>query len=126
MEVKVDIAGMVKECINEELCDTISNVHELMNETVSINSRLAEKADIGVASINDQRISYLEEQIHPANMLNSMLRDYKQLEELAIPLLDYCEPRKINVSLPSLRADNFSRELMLKVQKVRKRTRQVL
>ena len=46
--------------------------------------------------------------------------DYKQLEELAIPLLDYCEPRKINVSLPSLRADNFSRELMMKVQKVRK------
>lgn len=46
--------------------------------------------------------------------------DYKQLEELAVPLLDYCEPRKINVSLPSLRADNFSRELMLKVQKVRK------
>lgn len=46
--------------------------------------------------------------------------DYKQLEALAVPLLDYCEPRKINVSLPSLRADNFSRELMLKVQKVRK------
>ena len=46
--------------------------------------------------------------------------DYKQLEELAVPLLDYCEPRKINVSLPSLRADNFSRELMMKVQKVRK------
>ena len=46
--------------------------------------------------------------------------DYKQLEQLAVPLLDYCEPRKINVSLPSLRADNFSRELMMKVQKVRK------
>jgi len=46
--------------------------------------------------------------------------DYKQLEQLAMPLLDYCEPRKINVSLPSLRADNFSRELMMKVQKVRK------
>ena len=46
--------------------------------------------------------------------------DYKQLEQLALPLLDYCEPRKINVSLPSLRADNFSRELMMKVQKVRK------
>ena len=46
--------------------------------------------------------------------------DYKQLEQLAVHLLDYCEPRKINVSLPSLRADNFSRELMMKVQKVRK------
>ncbi len=46
--------------------------------------------------------------------------DYKYLPELADKLLDYCQPRKINVSLPSLRADNFSRELMLKVQKVRK------
>ena len=38
-----------------------------------------------------------------------------KLPELADKLLDYCEPRKINLSLPSLRADNFSRELMLKV-----------
>ncbi len=46
--------------------------------------------------------------------------DYTQLEQLANGLLDYCAPRKINLSLPSLRADNFSRELMMKVQKVRK------
>ena len=46
--------------------------------------------------------------------------DYRELEVLADGLLDYCEPRKINLSLPSLRADNFSRELMMKVQKVRK------
>ena len=46
--------------------------------------------------------------------------DYTQLETLANGLLDYCAPRKINLSLPSLRADNFSRELMMKVQKVRK------
>ncbi|MBQ1264342.1 MAG: TIGR03960 family B12-binding radical SAM protein [Oscillospiraceae bacterium] len=46
--------------------------------------------------------------------------DYRELPELADKLLDYCAPRKINVSLPSLRADNFSRELMMKVQKVRK------
>ena len=46
--------------------------------------------------------------------------DYRKLPELADKLLDYCEPRKINLSLPSLRADNFSRDLMLRVQKVRK------
>lgn len=46
--------------------------------------------------------------------------DYTQLEKLACDLIDYCEPRKINLSLPSLRADNFSRDLMMKVQKVRK------
>ena len=81
MEVKVDIAGLVKECINEELCDTIGNVNELRNETYSINSRLEGKADVSMVSINDQRIGYLEEEIQPANMLNNMLRDYKQLEE---------------------------------------------
>ena len=46
--------------------------------------------------------------------------DYRELEALADGLLLYCEPRKINLSLPSLRADNFSRELMLRIQKVRK------
>ena len=80
MEVKVDIAEMVKECINEELCDTIGNVNELRNETYSINSRLEKKADIGMVSMNDQRIGYLEEQTRPANMLETMFQDYKQLE----------------------------------------------
>lgn len=80
MEVKVDIAEMVKECIDKEINDTIGNVHELMNETYSINSRLAEKADVSTVSINDQRIGYLEEQIRPTNMLETMLQDYKQLE----------------------------------------------
>ena len=46
--------------------------------------------------------------------------DYRELETLADGLLDYREPRKINLSLPSLRADNFSRELMMRIQKVRK------
>ncbi|MBQ9270430.1 MAG: TIGR03960 family B12-binding radical SAM protein [Oscillospiraceae bacterium] len=46
--------------------------------------------------------------------------DYKKLGEFADRMLDYCIPRGINLSLPSLRADNFSVELMEKVQKVRK------
>ena len=46
--------------------------------------------------------------------------DYKKLPEFADMMLDYCIPRGINLSLPSLRADNFSVELMEKVQKVRK------
>jgi radical SAM superfamily enzyme YgiQ (UPF0313 family) len=35
-------------------------------------------------------------------------------------LLDWCQPRSVSLSLPSLRADNFSLELMSKVQRVRK------
>ena len=34
--------------------------------------------------------------------------------------MDYCESRGIGLSLPSLRADNFSMDIMQRVQKVRK------
>lgn len=57
---------------------------------------------------------------HEVTLASLSTSDYKQLEPLADQLLDYCESKKINLSLPSLRADNFSRELMLKVQRVRK------
>lgn len=46
--------------------------------------------------------------------------DYTQLKELTDGLLDLTEEKKIGLSLPSLRIDNFSLELMKKVQKVRK------
>ncbi len=46
--------------------------------------------------------------------------DYRPLRELCDGLLDYCEPKRIGLSLPSLRADSFSTELMERVQKVRK------
>jgi len=46
--------------------------------------------------------------------------DYRPLGQLCDDLLDYCVPRSTSLSLPSLRADNFSMELMQKVQKVRK------
>jgi radical SAM family uncharacterized protein len=46
--------------------------------------------------------------------------DYKELLPLCDSLLDWCTPRNVSLSLPSLRADNFSMDLMSKVQKVRK------
>ena len=46
--------------------------------------------------------------------------DYKELVALCDGLLDWCEPRKISLSLPSLRVDNFSVELLERIQKVRK------
>lgn len=46
--------------------------------------------------------------------------DYTQLGELTEGLLALTEPKKINLSLPSLRIDSFSLDLMRKVQKVRK------
>jgi radical SAM family uncharacterized protein len=46
--------------------------------------------------------------------------DFSGLPELTNSLLDITEKKKIGLSLPSLRIDNFSLELMEKVQKVRK------
>ncbi|MDD4689808.1 MAG: TIGR03960 family B12-binding radical SAM protein [Eubacteriales bacterium] len=46
--------------------------------------------------------------------------DYTQLKELCDGLLKITEEKKIGLSLPSLRVDNFSVELMHKIQKVRK------
>ena len=42
--------------------------------------------------------------------------DYPDLLPLCDGLLDYCQPRKISLALPSLRADNFSMRLMEKLQ----------
>ncbi|MBQ6466127.1 MAG: TIGR03960 family B12-binding radical SAM protein [Oscillospiraceae bacterium] len=53
-------------------------------------------------------------------LLSLSTSDYRPLPELCDGLLDYCEPRSIGLSLPSLRADNFSMEIMEKLQKVRK------
>ena len=46
--------------------------------------------------------------------------DYRGLKVLTDQLIPYCHTHKVNLSVPSLRADNFSRELMEKLQTVRK------
>lgn len=53
-------------------------------------------------------------------LLSLSTSDYRHLAELCDGMLEYCESRSIGLSLPSLRADNFSIELMEKLQKVRK------
>ena len=53
-------------------------------------------------------------------LLSLSTSDYRQLPGLCDGLLEYCEPRSIGLSLPSLRADNFSMEIMERLQKVRK------
>lgn len=46
--------------------------------------------------------------------------DYRGLKELTDQLIPYCAGNRVSLSVPSLRADNFSRELMEKLQTVRK------
>ena len=54
------------------------------------------------------------------NLSSLSTSDYRPLSGLCDALLDYCEPRGISLSLPSLRADNFSMDIMQRVQRVRK------
>ena len=46
--------------------------------------------------------------------------DYSQLQELIDFLMEECKKKKINISLPSLRIDAFSLDIMSKVQDVKK------
>lgn len=46
--------------------------------------------------------------------------DYTQLQELITFLIEECSRKKVNISLPSLRIDSFSLDIMNKVQDVKK------
>lgn len=79
-----------------------------------VRSRSAEK-------LVAQGIEALEKSGYQEITLSSLSSsDYRQLGELCDGLLDYCVPRSIGLALPSLRADNFSMDIMQRVQKVRK------
>ena len=68
-----------------------------------------------------QAVETLTDSGHNEITLSSLsTSDYRGLKELTDALIPYCESRRINLSVPSLRADNFSRELMQKLQTLRK------
>ena len=68
-----------------------------------------------------QAVETLEDSGHNEITLASLSSsDYRGLKELTDELIPYCADHKINLSVPSLRADNFSKELMEKLQTVRK------
>ena len=68
-----------------------------------------------------QACETLEDSGHNEITLSSLsTSDYRGLKTLTDELIPYCEQNRVNLSVPSLRADNFSRELMEKLQTVRK------
>ena len=68
-----------------------------------------------------QAVETLEDSGHNEITLSSLsTSDYRQLPALTDALIPYCKDNRINLSVPSLRADNFSRELMQKLQTLRK------
>ena len=68
-----------------------------------------------------QAVETLEDSGHNEITLSSLsTSDYRELPELTDALIPYCAQNRVNLSVPSLRADNFSRELMQKLQTLRK------
>ena len=68
-----------------------------------------------------QAIDTLNDSGHNEITLSSLsTSDYRELKELTDKMIPYCADNKVNLSVPSLRADSFSRELMQKLQTLRK------
>jgi len=68
-----------------------------------------------------QAVETLEDSGNNEITLSSLsTSDYRQLKALTDEMIPYCVQNHVNLSVPSLRADNFSRELMQKLQTVRK------
>lgn len=71
--------------------------------------------------LEDKAIKLLNNTGHEEISLSSLSSsDYTFLPELLDFLIDECERRKVNISLPSLRIDAFSLDVMNKVQDVKK------
>ena len=68
-----------------------------------------------------QAVETLEDSGHNEITLSSLsTSDYRELKKLTDAMIPYCADNKVSLSVPSLRADNFSRELMQKLQTLRK------
>lgn len=74
-----------------------------------------------VELLKDYAVEMLENTGHEEISLSSLSSsDYSHLEELVGFLVGYAEDKKLNISLPSLRIDAFSLDVMSKVQDIRK------
>ena len=74
-----------------------------------------------VEMLKKYAIAMLKNTGHEEISLSSLSSsDYSQLEELIAFLIDECKQKNINISLPSLRIDAFSLDVMSKVQDVKK------
>lgn len=74
-----------------------------------------------VEYLKKQAVEMLKNTGHEELSLSSLSSsDYSGLQELLTFLIDACNERAINISLPSLRIDAFSLDVMSKVQDVRR------
>jgi radical SAM family uncharacterized protein len=74
-----------------------------------------------VDDLKDYAVALLQNTGHEEISLSSLSSsDYSKLPELIDFLIEECSPKQINISLPSLRIDAFSLDVMQKVQDIRK------
>ena len=74
-----------------------------------------------VEKLKEYAVTLLKATGHEEISLSSLSSsDYTQLEELINYLIEECNRRYVNISLPSLRIDNFSLSVFNKVQDVKK------
>ena len=74
-----------------------------------------------VEKLKEYAVTLLKATGHEEISLSSLSSsDYSQLEELINYLIEECNRRYVNISLPSLRIDNFSLSVFNKVQDVKK------
>lgn len=84
----------------------------------SVYKPLREKS---LERLKDLAIKMLDSTGHEEISLSSLsTSDYSKLDELMDFLINECNKRKVNISLPSLRIDAFSLDIMSKVQDVKK------
>lgn len=74
-----------------------------------------------VEMLKDYAVKMLDNTGYEEISLSSLSSsDYSHLEELVNFLIDKCHEKKVNISLPSLRIDAFSLDVMKKVQDIKK------
>ena len=74
-----------------------------------------------VEMLKETAKAMLESTGHEEISLSSLSSsDYSKLPELIDYLIEECSQRKVNISLPSLRIDAFSLDVMSKVQDIKK------
>ena len=74
-----------------------------------------------VEFLKEKAVQMLDSTGHEEISLSSLSSsDYSQLPELVEFLMEECNKRGVNISLPSLRIDAFSLDVMSKVQDIRK------
>lgn len=71
--------------------------------------------------LKEQAIQMIDSTGHEEISLSSLSSsDYSMLPELLSFLIEECKKRKVNISLPSLRIDAFSLDVMSKIQDIKK------